>query len=504
MLEIVGRFTHGPLRTLCPDDAGHLLSVGPLGVELMRRGGRVTMVSGKKAIAIARQLDLPLYELDADGVRRRLSGPMWLAFSLAGSGWMIALRNWFRWRAEVALQLLPSALEDLKVDGVVIDHTIVAAGSVTEWLGLPVVTFCSGTLWREEERGAAGVHPFSVRRRSRALRRNRWAYAGWHWFMRPTLRASIAAGRLGVLPLSAGSTIRSRRWLRSRSYVPNLIFPAASFRPFSITSDRWPATAKSLSMSSFPWDWLDGRPLVFASLGSMAGAGDLPVLRKIIAACAAWTLSSCSAWGSGTTEKPHCENGWAQRRKMCLQWTSPPVGVAGKSTPAGHPRGPEHCVGRPLPRRAHGGPAPAGRHARVGSPDRTVRRGAANVGPRLAEQMRQLIDRVLTEDSFRQRAKAIQQAMIAAGGVRPRGGDRGGGVDHGPSRPGPLTWHRNSSRCVLYIHAAKCDRPGNYLKSDQEQASATELHRVLPQSNLEKASDWAANTLTEVSHEQDQ
>ena len=34
-----------------------------------------------------------------------------------------------------------------------------------------------------------------------------------------------------------------------------------------------------------------------------------------------------------------------------------------------------------------------------------------------AETMRQLIDRVLTEDSFRQRAKAIQVAMLAAGGV---------------------------------------------------------------------------------------
>ena len=85
---------------ICPDDAGHLLSVGPLGVELVRRGHRVTMISGSRAVAIARQLDLPLYELNTEGIRQRLSVPMWLAFSLAGAGWMIALRNWFRWRAE--------------------------------------------------------------------------------------------------------------------------------------------------------------------------------------------------------------------------------------------------------------------------------------------------------------------------------------------------------------------------------------------------------------------
>ena len=44
-----------------PEDAGHLLSMGPLGKELVRRGHRVTIVGRERARPLAAQLDLPLH-----------------------------------------------------------------------------------------------------------------------------------------------------------------------------------------------------------------------------------------------------------------------------------------------------------------------------------------------------------------------------------------------------------------------------------------------------------
>ena len=43
--------------------------------------------------------------------------------------------------------------------------------------------------------------------------------------------------------------------------------------------------------------------------------------------------------------------------------------------------------------------------------------GLRTSGRATAEQMRQLIERVLTEESFRQRAKAVREAILAAGGA---------------------------------------------------------------------------------------
>ncbi len=290
---------------------------------------------------------------------------MWLAFSLAGSGWMVALRNWFRWRAEVALQLLPPALDELKVDGVVIDHTIVAAGSVAERLGLPFVTVCSATLWHQEEAVPPPYTHLPYAEDRRALWRNRWGYAGWHWFMQPTLRASIGAGRRGIFPLSGASTIRFRRWPKSRSYVPNLIFPAASFRTFSITSDRWPATARSLPMSNFRWDWLDGRPLIFASLGSMANARELPVLRKIMAACAGLDAQLVFSMGKWNDQKASLRErlGPVPENVLVVDF-APQLALLEKARLLITHAGLNSVLEAHLPRRAHGGPAQAGRHAR--------------------------------------------------------------------------------------------------------------------------------------------
>ena len=271
---------------ICPDDAGHLLSVGPLGVELMRRGHRVTMVTGSRAVPIAGQLNLPLYELKTDGIRRPLSVPMWLAFTLAGSGWMIALRNWFRWRAEIALRLLPQALDELKVDGVVIDHTIVAAGSVAERLALPFVTLCSATMWHEEAAVPPQFTHWPYAEDRRALRRNRRGYAGWHWFMRPTIRAINRRRQAWRLAPFRRVEDSFSPLAQVSQLCPEFDFPRRELPDVFHYIGSLAANRQVPADQQFPWDWLDGRPLIFASLGSMAGGGDLPVLRKIVAACA--------------------------------------------------------------------------------------------------------------------------------------------------------------------------------------------------------------------------
>lgn len=403
---------------ICPDDAGHLLSDGPLGVELMRRGHRVTMVSGKKAVAIARQLDLPLYELDTAGIPRRLSVPMWLVFSLAGSGWMVALRSWFRWRAEVALQLLPSALGELQVDGVVIDHTIVAAGSVAERLGLPFVTVCSGTLWHQEAAVPPSYTHFPYAEDRRALWRNRWAYAGWHWFMQPTLKVLNRQRQAWRLPPFRSVNDSFSPLAQVSQLCPEFDFPRHELPDIfhyigSLASNRRVPTDEQ-----FRWDWLDGRALIFASLGSMVYARELPVLRNIMAACAGLDAQLVFSLGKWNDKRASLRGrlGPAPENVLVVDF-APQLALLDKArlliTHAGLNSVLESiCRAVPmvaLPRRGDT-PGVGARIERSGVGLRTSDRASA-------EKLRQLIDRVLTGDSFRQRAQAIQAAMLAAGGV---------------------------------------------------------------------------------------
>jgi zeaxanthin glucosyltransferase len=360
-----------------------------------------------------------LYELNTEGIRQRLSVPMWLAFSLAGAGWMVALRNWFRWRAEIALRLLPSALDELQVDGVVIDHTIVAAGSVAERLRLPFVTVCSGTLWHEEDAVPPPYTHWPYAEDRRALRRNRWAYAGWHWFMQPTLTAINRRRQAWRLSAFRNVNDSLSPLAQVSQSCPEFDFPRHKLPEVfhyigSLASNRQvPADPQ------FPWDWLDGRPLIFASLGSMLNSGELSVLRKIMAACGGLNAQVVVSLGKWNERKASLRGrlGPAPENVLVVDF-APQLALLDRArlliTHAGLNSVLEAiCRAVPMVAVPKRGDTPG-----IGSRIERAGIGLRPPGRATAEQMRRLIERVLEEESFRQRAQVIQEATLAAGGAR--------------------------------------------------------------------------------------
>jgi zeaxanthin glucosyltransferase len=404
---------------ICPDDAGHVLSVGPLGVELIRRGHRVTMVTGGRAVPIAEKLGLPLRELPERDIHHPLTVPTWLAFSLAGCGWMIRLRNWFRWRAQVALRLLPQALEELQVDGVIIDHTVVAASTVVERLGLPFITLCSATMWHEEPAIPPTFAHWSYAEDGRGDWRNRWAYAAWHWFQGPTLAAINRQRRAWQLPefqriTDSFSSLAQISQLCREFDFPRRELPAVFHYIGSLTHDR-----QVSGEASFPWDWLNGRPLVFASLGSMAAGGDLPLLHSAMSACRELDVQLVMTLGKWRDRKSSMRErlGSVPDNVMVVDF-APQLAILDRAdlfiTHAGVNSVLEAiCRAVPMVAVPSRGDTPAmgSRIERAGIGVRTTPRASA-------EQMRSLIQRVLEEKSFRRSAESLRDAMIAAGGVR--------------------------------------------------------------------------------------
>lgn len=408
---------------LAPEAAGHVFPMGSLGRELQRRGHQVTLVALAKAAPLARQLDLPLHELSDDVPRRRTSRPVMLAAGLAGARWAFELQSRFRWKSEIILRQVPQVLRELGVDGVLVDQTIVAGGSVAEHLGLPFVTVCSALMWNEEERVPPPYTGWSWAPGPWGRLRNRIGYAAWEAYMRPVLRIINRFRREWNLQPLRRSTDTISPLAQFSQLCPELDFPRRSLAPTCHFVGPL-AAARPRRDGDFPWDRLDGRPLIFASLGTVRTDQNLAVFRRIAAACQGLDAQLVIALGKWSDESDSARErlGNLAGDPLVVDF-APQLALLEKAalmiTHAGQNTTLEALYhGVPLvalPRSADQ-PALAARleHAGVG-----LRTSFFRSTP---QQLQHLISRVLAEDSFRLRARQMQQALAVAGGA-PRAAD---------------------------------------------------------------------------------
>ncbi|MCY2994489.1 MAG: glycosyltransferase [Planctomycetota bacterium] len=404
---------------LCPEGAGHLLSLGPIGNELVRRGHRVTVVAHEKAAGIAGQFGLPWYELKTDDVPYRSSPLLWLAFSLFGVGWRIGLRDVFRWRAETILRKALSALQELAIDGVIVDQTVSAAGTVAEQAGLPFVTVCSALLWNEEVGVPPPFTPWPYADTRRARWRNRRGYAGWHWYIRSELKLINRHRRNSQLRPLARIDEAFSPLAQISQLCPEFDFPRRELPPHFHYIGSLAASRRVQAEFAFPWERLDGRPLIFASLGTDPCPINVPVFRKILAACADLDAQLVLALG-----KWHDGHGSVREKLGPLPGNAlvvdfaPQLALLDRAalliTHAGVNTVLESlCRGVPmvaLPRNAD----QPGMGARIAFTGVGLR---ASFQRCTSSELRGLVGRVLAEDSFRRRARDLQIAMRAAGGA---------------------------------------------------------------------------------------
>ncbi len=404
---------------ICPEDAGHVISMGALGIELVRRGHRVTLVAGSKAKGLAGQLGLDLYELDTDQVASRFPPLLWLATTLCGAGWLASVRSWLYWRAELALRLVPPALQDLGVDGVVLDQTVSAGGTAAEHLGLPYVTVCSALLWHEE----IGVPPpftsWSLGGDPRALRRNRVGYGAWHWYMRPTLKLINRYRAKWKLPPYARIEDGYSSLAQISQLCPEFDFPRTQLPPTFHYIGSLAANRSGTSTDTFPWERLNGRPLMFASLGTVPDPANLRVFRRILAACAGLDAQLVLALGKWNDEGPSVREklGPLPGDPLVVEF-APQLALLDRAalliTHGGVNTVLESlCRGVPIVALPRSGDQ-KGMGARVEYAGVGLRTSFQRGTP---QELRGLVQRVLAEDVFRQRARHLQQALQQAGGA---------------------------------------------------------------------------------------
>jgi zeaxanthin glucosyltransferase len=400
-------------------EAGHLYPMGAVGMALVERGHEVTVIARAKARPMVENFPLAFRELKVDHVPWPSdSFFIWAAFRAFGAGGLVSFRDSFTWDAEGVLQQVPSLLKELAIDGVVVDHVTAAGGTAAERAGLPFATICTAPPYNEDPLHPPPFTPWQYENTRLARLRNRLGYAGWRWFIRPTLRVlnryrrAWGLRRLKCIDDSYSSLAQISQLFPELDF-PRSAMPSCFHYVGALAADR------QYSADAFPWDRLDGRPLIFASLGTIDESRNRPVYSRIAAACEGLPAQLVISRGKWAEEG---EGSWAAAdfpgNPLVVDF-APQLALLDRAAVLI-----THCgLNTVLEAISRGVPMVAmPRNAdQPGNAVRVVRAGAglsASFNRSAPRELREIIRRVLCEEKFRQRAGELRQELLRGGAAR--------------------------------------------------------------------------------------
>jgi hypothetical protein len=252
----------------CPELSGHLNPMTTLGRELARRGHRVTVVARPDGEAKAVAAGLGFAAIGAAEYPRGAIAAQ--TRTLGGMTARQALRytvDMMRLGAEVTLRDLPAVIRREGLDALVIDQVNPAAGTTAEIERLPYVQVCNALALNRDGACPPAVLPW--RYRPGVFGRLRNGVGNWFLFrVTAPVRDEINAHRVrhGLAP-RVGRSVPA--YLAEIAQQPAFFdFPRARPEPRLHFTGPWHAAGNSSDVP-FPWERLDGRPLVYASLGTL-------------------------------------------------------------------------------------------------------------------------------------------------------------------------------------------------------------------------------------------
>ena len=273
---------------ITPPVPGHLHPFGALGRELIRRGHRVVVLHMPDLQpAVQREC------LEFISIGDPICPPGFLGSSLrtiGKLGGLHALRftlSQIRRTTEMFLRYAPSAIRSAGIDALLVDQTEPAGATIADYLGIPFATICNALALNREPDIPPPFTSWSFRPGLTGRLRNQLAYAVQDWIMRP-IRETIAQYRRswGLPPLASAEDSYSKI-IQISQQAPAFDFPRQK-RPANFHYVG-PLRSFEGSRIPFPWERLDGRPIIYASLGTLQ-TGKRKIFHCIAEACAGLDL----------------------------------------------------------------------------------------------------------------------------------------------------------------------------------------------------------------------
>ena len=269
---------------VCPEVSGHLNPVTTLGRELQKRGHRISVLIAPDGQAKVEAAGLGYLPIGAErfpkGTRERALEELGRLSGLKAFQFTIER---FCQIAEATLEEAPKCIRENKIDGLIVDQVSPAGITVCEHLGLPAVTVCNALAANYDPRQPPVLTAWACRDDPFNRLRYRLMYA---------VMNRLLARAVDLLNRSRGG------W--NLSPLPYREFPYSSLAQitqqpaiFDFPHRNLPAhfhyTApfhdeRSGDAIAFPYEKLDGRPLIYASLGTLQNRLD-HVFHAIAQAC---------------------------------------------------------------------------------------------------------------------------------------------------------------------------------------------------------------------------
>lgn len=398
---------------ICPATAGHLNPMTTLGWELQRRGHQVTLFGILDAQSAARSAGLGFRAI---GESDFPLGAMAQIFDQQGklSG-LKAVRYTVTWIENITATFLreaPAAIKEAGVEALLIDQISPEGGTIANFLDIPFVSVANALISYRD----INIPP------SHTL----WSYSPTWWARLRNLFGQTVLEQI-VQPVIKVITEYRREW-----QLPTYTSPNDFYSPLALISQQAVAfefprqnlpehihftgpmyNSKIRQSVDFPFEQLTGKPLIYASLGTLQNRLQY-VFQNIAQACVGLDAQLVISLGSGINAEsiPKLPGSpivvkYAPQLKL-LQKANLVITHAGLNTT--------------LESLSHGVPMVAIPISldQPGVAARIAWTGTGKVVPlsRLSvPKLRETITQVLTHESYKTNAVQLQQALHDAGGV---------------------------------------------------------------------------------------
>jgi zeaxanthin glucosyltransferase len=397
---------------ICPVATGHLNPMTTLGHELQQRGHRVTLfgIPDARAKTLAAGLEFCVI-----GEREFPAGSSAASFAELGklSG-LAALKYTITLFQQVTVMLLreaPKAIEAAGVELLLVDQTSFGGGTVADVLRLPFISVSCALMLNRE----TGIPPIN----------SNWSYNPAWWAQ---LRNQLGYRLLSRITKPVVNTVAQYRqeWQLSPHLEPNDTYsklaqicqqpPEFEFPrqhlpqcfhftgPYSRSDSREPA--------DFPFEQLTGQPLIYASMGTLQNKL-IGVFENIAEACVGLDAQLVIALGGGNPASlPNLPGsplivGYAPQLEL-LQKATLTITHAGMNTALESLSNGVPMVAIPI---ANDQPGVAARITWTGTGE------VIPLAKLSSSRLQTAIEKVLTEDAYKQNAVKLQAAIRRDGGV---------------------------------------------------------------------------------------
>lgn len=285
---------------ISPPVSGHLNPFAALGRELISRGHRVSCLHMVDVGAKVRHEGLEFIQIgESDHPPGSLPASLTQLGKLHGRAALKFTIEAVAKTSHMVCRDAPEAIRAAGIDALLVDQMEPAGGAVAEYLGLPFVTICNALALNAEPAVPPPFTPWKYEASGWTRWRNRLGYAAGRVATRPIRRVVNQYRETWGLPRlvddEASYSQRAQICQMPREFdFPRRCLPSC----FHYVGPLRDAHAEDVP---FPWGRLDGRPVVYGSLGTLQNSRER-VFRCFAEACATLDVQLVLSHGGGLTE----------------------------------------------------------------------------------------------------------------------------------------------------------------------------------------------------------